>query len=640
MVHLICGVLAWNPDYQQEPILHAMIGSLACFGEAKTSVRTSGQCSLAKVSVGSSARNSCNLAEADDHTLTGDFDVSFWCVSRIDDVGLRQEDVLRSWTDDPEKVLSRIDGEFAFCVWDHKAEKLHLVRDHLGTRPLFYAYDPGKFFAFSSLPSAFIDAGLISGAVDFEQMAKFTVRNFDSSERTLLKGSLRVQQGETISVSRSGICRKRYWVPRSTPDYKSPISYCEAIKGLRDRLERSVRRRLPKSGTAFSHLSGGLDSTGVAAIGAKILSETDRRLTAYSFVPADDNANNATIDERPEVYATADWQKNIDLVEFPSLTFEKIGDAKIYRDFILFDDDEFEYSRLIDHASSNDADRVLSGFGGDQAASYKGRGAHLELFLSGRWDALARLLRHRIDGVSGWQILFKEIGAYVVPRQLYPMMRLIRGKPLRPGYDPKMFLLPAFREVADHNEHPAPHQSTMFRHWSLFNGHISMVMEDLFFCASQRGLKYCHPLLDRELIEYTLSLPPEFFLADGQRRRIYRDAIAGYVPDSVRLRDAKLLPDPAGVLALIRDKEKMLSRVEMMRDGGAAELFNLDGLAAEISALPDRATVEQEMAVLAKVGKQYNPAAKAGFAQALLNCIFVHGAGRQRRDQTTDQNPE
>ncbi|MEJ0043196.1 MAG: asparagine synthase-related protein [Rhizomicrobium sp.] len=80
--------------------------------------------------------------------------------------------------------------------------------------------------------------------------------------------------------------------------------------------------------------------------------------------------------------------------------------------------------------------------------------------------------------------------------------------------------------------------------------------------GARHGLAFAFPLLDRRVVEYAMSLPSELFVRDGFRRRPFRDAMAGVLPERVRWRHEKYMPFPGIVADLAEGKSAFLSRID------------------------------------------------------------------------------
>src|ERR1700674_5395412 len=174
--------------------------------------------------------------------------------------------------------LLRLNGMFAFALWDGRQRRLLLARDRFGEKPLFYSRLARGGIAFASEAKALFAHPHIHPAVDEDVLRSYIDGHYyESEEPTLFKGVQRLPGGHAMTVDEAGqITRSwRYWtldlspaqaVPSSTYTYKEG----EAVDEFRHLLERSVSMRLRSDVPVGTSLSGGLDSSTVVALVAKM----------------------------------------------------------------------------------------------------------------------------------------------------------------------------------------------------------------------------------------------------------------------------------------------------------------------------------------------------------------------------------
>lgn len=161
-------------------------------------------------------------------------------------------------------VADRLNGMYAFAVWDAPRHQLLLVRDRLGVKPLFYARH-GQGLLFASEPKALFASGLIAPAVDEDGM-----RDFLASVRTpggsLFRGVHEVRPGTMLALGARGIREHRYWALQARPHTDDLSASIDRVRDLLgDITDRHVRADVPLAAL----LSGGLDSSVLAALGQR-----------------------------------------------------------------------------------------------------------------------------------------------------------------------------------------------------------------------------------------------------------------------------------------------------------------------------------------------------------------------------------
>jgi asparagine synthase (glutamine-hydrolysing) len=158
--------------------------------------------------------------------------------------------------------LSRFNGMFAFALWDARLQRLWLVRDRIGVKPLFYAIGSDGI-RFGSEIKAVIADRAVTRRLDPDALQQFLAFNYLPAPSTLFKDVRQVEPGHYLLVERSGAIRDvEYWdVVYDETTHRSEREYVEELSAL---LSDSVRLRLISDVPLGVFLSGGVDSSGVA----------------------------------------------------------------------------------------------------------------------------------------------------------------------------------------------------------------------------------------------------------------------------------------------------------------------------------------------------------------------------------------
>jgi asparagine synthase (glutamine-hydrolysing) len=158
--------------------------------------------------------------------------------------------------------LSRFNGMFAFALWDARLQRLWLVRDRIGVKPLFYAIGPDGI-RFGSEIKAVIADRAVTRRLDAGALQQFLAFNYLPAPNTLFKDVRQVEPGHYLLVERSGAVRDvEYWdVVYDETTHGTEREYVEELSAL---LSDSVRLRLISDVPLGVFLSGGVDSSGVA----------------------------------------------------------------------------------------------------------------------------------------------------------------------------------------------------------------------------------------------------------------------------------------------------------------------------------------------------------------------------------------
>ncbi len=163
-----------------------------------------------------------------------------------------------------EKLLEKIDGMYAIAILDRRTRELHLARDRFGEKPLFYCYTQGRF-AYSSNMLALAALPWFSNEIDSQSLDRYLALHFIPGDRTIFTGIKRVLPGERLCISIDKPEPQRYGYYRIPIDKQQRVS----DKQLAQKLEEAISSRLIADVPVGVFLSGGLDSSIVAAIAAR-----------------------------------------------------------------------------------------------------------------------------------------------------------------------------------------------------------------------------------------------------------------------------------------------------------------------------------------------------------------------------------
>lgn len=438
-----------------------------------------------------------------------------------------EELILHAWRQWGEASFERLMGDFAFAIWDAAAKKLWCARDLLGIRPFFYAR-AGSCLFFGNTLEALRVVPAISTALDPGFVGDFLLQGFSQDgERTAFRDIRRLPQGHFLEFSGANARVRRYaTVPVEDPLRLRGTEYVEQFRRL---LDQAVRARLP-AGLASILMSGGLDSTSVAAQAARVAKEgtPGRGLRAYTVdvrpLFEDEEAAYAS---RAAQHLGIPWEVHSigSARPFASWEVESLHlPEPSYEAFLLPD---LELCRLL----SSRARIVLSGDGGDDV-------------LTGQsWPYLKHLFRTRQFGA-----IVKSFGGYTLRHGRIPplhggfrtrLKRWIRradaleGYPgwLNPGFERAESLRDRWHGLQEapktlHPLHPVAHASLNSPYWAY-------VLEEADAAWTGVPLERRAPLLDLRVVRFLLRVPPVPWCME---KHLLREAMQGVLPKEVVLR--------------------------------------------------------------------------------------------------------
>ncbi len=178
-----------------------------------------------------------------------------------------------------ERMLGRLDGMFAIVIADTRCGVVHLIRDHLGIKPLYWT-QCGSAVLFASEAKAFLAHPAYRAEIDPLEVDELLAFRYVSGTATLLKGVRHVEPGHRLTIAPAGVTEARYW---TIPDYpeKLLLPQRDAIDRLDHLLGRSVKSQLRSDVTVGCQLSGGVDSSLITLLAR---SHHGSDLNAFSIV--------------------------------------------------------------------------------------------------------------------------------------------------------------------------------------------------------------------------------------------------------------------------------------------------------------------------------------------------------------------
>jgi asparagine synthase (glutamine-hydrolysing) len=439
------------------------------------------------------------------------------------------EVLVHGWEEWGEQLPERLNGMFAFALWDCRQRALFLARDRYGIKPLYVATGAAGELLFGSEIRALHASGLIQRAPsDTRVIEYFLHQNLWGSE-TLFAGVEIFPPGTKERIDADGRRRARYW--DYTFERRSRVSLAEAADRHRGILQEVVKRQIAADVPVMSYLSGGIDSSSLCAAAFRL----DPRLRAYSCIfDLDEVGDDRIVDEREFSRAVARHLaiEHVEL-ELPQdalvtalrPTIRALEEPRMGMSYVNY---------LIAGRVARDSKVVLSGTGGDELHGgyvyrYQATAPVTELrpfsraWLKGLASRLRNgMLRDRLP-------LGRLIGMVNYPLQETRLAEAFTPEFLRAAGSPGT--------VASHIEEllrgcPSEHiwDQLMYVDARTYL-HGLLVIEDKLSMA--HSLETRVPLLDNELVDYVCSLPWRL-LFDGQTGKIvFRESVRPLVPDAV-----------------------------------------------------------------------------------------------------------
>lgn len=462
-----------------------------------------------------------------------------------------------------QACVPRLDGMFAFAVYDGRARRLLLGRDRIGLKPLYYyAYEGGILFA--SEPKGIMANPLFEARLDYACLPILLQPRLTMPGETPLLGLRELPPARTMTVTPEGASLSRYWRLESAPHAHS---FEETVSRVRTLLEDSVERHLGADVPIGAMLSGGVDSTSVAALASRRLrgSDPDAALATYCIAFESDPDHFAPTELRPDIDAPyAEAAARFMGTRHTTVT-ATMGD-------------------LIDAIPETRRARDLPSFGQFDASMYL-------LFRAMRRDCTVVLTGEAADEIfGGYPYFFKP---EVVAGRGFPWMgdgpKLVDhlAPDLAARIDPAADEQARYRALLDDVPRLEGEDPTEARMREIFHlglaGPLSVILDRKDRMSSAVGAEVRVPFCDHRLLEYVWNVPWAMKSAGGVKG-LLKAAMADVLPDATVNRKKSAYPhvqNPAYDHALVDEADAIL------RETGSpvAAMFDTVALGGMIEAI-------------------------------------------------------
>ena len=458
------------------------------------------------------------------------------------------EVILRLFEVEGTSSFSRLNGMFAFAIWENRCQTLLLARDRFGVKPLYYARGT-EGFAFASEIKAMWGAG-VSRRLNVEALNRYLAFLYVPEPDTILDGISKVPAGcwMRIPASTGQPELHRFWQPDGDREALN-ISERDAVDALRSKLSDAVVRQTVGDVPVSAFLSGGLDSSAVVTLMTHA-GRAPKSVHAIGFSPRDKRYEGGT-DDLPYARKIAsqlglrydELILSADLVNLlPKLVWhldEPIADPAVIPAF------------LVCQRAATQAKVLLSGMGGDEL--FGGYRRHLSEELMSRFAHVPGIVRR---GIGPFVEALPSGGAAPFVSSIRHAKKLLRIADARPAdryIDSCMWMDSGLRLSLLSNElrHAVRHSAVDLRHREAlqeFSGRdrlTQMLYLDTRVYLPGHNLNYTDkmsmaasvevrvPFLDNDLVDFALSLPGAMKVKGLQSKYILKRALHGIVPRDI-----------------------------------------------------------------------------------------------------------
>lgn len=437
-----------------------------------------------------------------------------------------------------EELCKKLNGIYAFSIWDVRHQKAYVVRDRLGVKPLYYVHR-NRSFAFSSELRSLTHSGLLQPRICETALWKYLAYQFTPDDQTLIAGAKKLMPGHYLEWSAGRITTHKYWsFPNRGEDNGANLA--ERTEALRHLLWDIVERQMMSDVPIGCFLSGGLDSTIIACMMAKL---GDQQLRTYSIAfPGQPDCDESSYFEKiaadlgakHQTIAFSENEVLDNLDNFAWAMDEPVADPAMLPTYLL------------SQSAAKEVKVVLTGEGADEVfAGYP----YYRPFVMGRApiDPMAESDQRRQWLAFSEQLSWRMGGSFIggprnnelspISNFPYSMDSTFLWNLTHPDKRPPIERAPQIvadveaRAMDDLSSDASPLQRALALDTRLWLANDLMPKLDKMTMA--HSLEGRVPFLDHRLVEMAFTLPSRFKVGANHGKLILRDAVRDIIPSNM-----------------------------------------------------------------------------------------------------------
>ncbi|MBE1584166.1 asparagine synthase (glutamine-hydrolyzing) [Nonomuraea angiospora] len=456
------------------------------------------------------------------------------------------EVVLHGYLEWGQAVAERLNGMYAFAIWDARRHELVMIRDRMGIKPFYYS-PTADGVLFGSEPKAILANPLASRTVTLDGLRE-TFAFVKTPGHAIWQGMREVEPGTVVTVSPEGIRTRVYWSLQTRPHHDDQAG---TVAQVRELLEDIIRRQLVADVPRCTLLSGGLDSSAMTALAARQLAAAGKRIRSFAvdfvgqsenFIPDDLRAT----PDGPYVHDVADDSatEHQDIV----LGSDQLADPEVRarviraRDLPLAMGDMDASLYLLFRAIRQHSTVALSGESADEVF-----GGYQQFF-----DPAARSA-----DTFPWLVHF---------RRHFGSDDDVLNTDLTKALDLGTYIHDSYRQAVAGIQRLDGESDFEYRMRQISHLHLTRFVRVLLDRKDRMsmavGLEVRVPFCDHRLVEYVYNAPWRLKSFDGREKSLLREATADVLPQSVYARVKSPYPstqDPAYAVALQNQVKDLLN---------------------------------------------------------------------------------
>ena len=465
------------------------------------------------------------------------------------------ETILHLYEEHGTACVDYLRGMFAFAIWDQRKKELFIARDRLGIKPLYYVHTDDGSLYFGSEIKTLLEARAVKPEINYGVLSDYLANHAPSGEETLFVGVKRLLPGHVLTWRDGEVTIRRYWdVDFSKDDeVRDDQTY---IRQWSELFRESVRLRLMADVPLGMFLSGGIDSSAIAAVMSGMVKEP---IKTFSVAFAEREANEL---EYARLVADAYKTNHHEISVSPEQFFEALPRLVWHEDEPIAHPSSVALY-FVSKLASEHVKVVLTGEGSDELLAGYGRYRRTmwNLALGRRYNkftpAVARdTIRKQIERMAPGgrlrqklmrtflvlspeleSIYFDNFAVFPAPMQHRMFTREARERIGK--IDPYVEL----RRLLDRTKDLSLLDGLLYADIKTYLHELLMKQDQMSMATSVESRV---PFLDHKLVEFTARMPDTMKLRGGTTKYVLRESMKGVLPEKILSRPKMGFPVPIG----------------------------------------------------------------------------------------------
>jgi asparagine synthase (glutamine-hydrolysing) len=496
------------------------------------------------------------------------------------------EVILHSYAQYGDEFVHRLNGMFAFALWDARRERLVVGRDRLGVKPI-YVYRDARRFAFASEAKTLLALPGVSAEIDPVALHSYLNLGYVAAPQSIFRGISKLPPASMLFVKGGGVEERRYWRVPAAIDRS--LGEGEWVERIRVRLDEAVRMQMVSDVPIGAFLSGGIDSSTVVGFMA---AHSDRPIRTYAIgfkgTAADDFYN-----ELPYARRVADLfhTEHREIVVRPDVV--ALLPRLLWHMDEPVSDTAFITTYLVSQFARKDVTVILSGVGGDEL--FGGYSRYLGNHYQAYFDRLPGWARRAVLTL-GERLPSDRHSRLLNFSRLAKGFLATAGMPFEERYRAYLQVFPARDAERLLRRDAAAHPDAIAAAFGHAGGGDALnrmlavdaetqLPDDLLMLTDKMSMATsleCRvPLLDHELVELAASMPEEVKIRGGRLKHVLKEAVSGLLPRDILERKKRGFGTPMGawlkqdLAPLVRGllSESVIKRRELFHFPAVQELI-------------------------------------------------------------------